>query len=81
MGVVTSQLNQLVALRLSGALPQNVNYAIKSDALLRLLEREFGADWRPAEPLGDAADLPTLVERAQSSVVLIIARGAGESRR
>ena len=38
VGVVSAKLNARAALRLSGALPKNVNYAVKSSYLLSFLE-------------------------------------------
>jgi len=37
IGIVTATLDQLVVLRRTGSLPQNVNYAIKSDYILPLI--------------------------------------------
>ena len=38
VGVVSAKLNAAAALKTSGALPENVNYAIKSSYLLSFLE-------------------------------------------
>jgi S1-C subfamily serine protease len=38
VGVVSAKLSAAAALKASGALPENVNYAIKSSYLLSLLE-------------------------------------------
>ena len=38
VGVVSAKLNAGAALRSSGALPENVNYAVKSSYLLSFLE-------------------------------------------
>ena len=38
VGIVTARLSEKAALESSGALPQSVNYAIKSSYLLSLLE-------------------------------------------
>ena len=74
VGVVTSTLNQLAALRLSGALPQNVNYAIKSEPLLALLRRELGADWAGLAVSDRVHSIEEVIARSESSVVLIVSR-------
>ena len=43
MGIVTATLDQIVMLVESGALPQNVNYAVKSDYVLPLIRDVAGA--------------------------------------
>ena len=68
VGIVTATLNQLVTLRESGALPQNVNYAVKVDYLLPLL-----ADQQTAQ-VGAAREFTEVVKQAEGSVVLVIAR-------
>jgi S1-C subfamily serine protease len=69
IGVVTATLNQLVALRQTGSLPQNVNYAVKSDYLLPLLPLGLSQ----SEP-ATAQDFPAVVRSAEESVFLVIAR-------
>jgi S1-C subfamily serine protease len=44
VGIVVARLDDLAALRESGAVPQNVNYAVKSKLALRLLRRVDGLD-------------------------------------
>jgi S1-C subfamily serine protease len=44
VGIVVARLNDLAALRESGAVPQNVNYAVKAKKALRLLRRVKGLD-------------------------------------
>ena len=41
VGVVTATLNQITALKLTGSLPQNVNYAVKTDYILPLIRSNF----------------------------------------
>ena len=64
-------LDQIVALRASGSLPQNVNFAVKADYLMPLL-RSVGAQTtvRVKRP----ADIPEVVSNSERSVVLVIAR-------
>jgi len=44
VGIVVARLNDLAALRESGAVPQNVNYAVKSKLALQLLQGVKGLD-------------------------------------
>jgi len=44
VGIVVARLNDMAALRESGAVPQNVNYAVKAKKALRLLRRVDGLD-------------------------------------
>jgi S1-C subfamily serine protease len=74
VGVVTSTLNQLVALRLSGALPQNVNYAVRGQLIEDLLREEFGDAWEPDAPSASDLELAELVGEGESRVALIVAR-------
>ena len=48
VGIVVARLNDLAALRESGAVPQNVNYAVKAKLALRLVRRAGGLDQMPA---------------------------------
>jgi S1-C subfamily serine protease len=75
VGVITSTLNQLVALRLSGALPQNVNYAVKSDRVIDLVRGELGDAWAPeTRSAAEDAEPEQLAERTEKSIVLVVAR-------
>jgi S1-C subfamily serine protease len=74
VGVVTAMLNPLMTLRLAGALPQNVNYALKSELVLDLLRDEFGETWEPEPGEPAAESLRGLVARTEQSVGLIISR-------
>jgi len=69
VGVVTATLNQLVTLRESGTLPQNVNYAVKSDYVIPLLpdSKEVVIDGRPDE-------FPDIVLKKESAIVLVVTR-------
>lgn len=74
VGVVTSTLNQLVALRLSGALPQNVNYAVRAGLVEALLREEFGDAWKSQSWNTSETEFAELVGRGESRVALIVAR-------
>lgn len=69
VGVVTMTLDQISALRATGSLPQNVNYAGKIDGAAPLL-KSVGV--RGRQPAGRS--LQALVQDYEKSVVLVIAR-------
>jgi S1-C subfamily serine protease len=72
IGIVTAILNQESTLKAAGVVPQNVNYAIKSDYLLPLLAQQ---EIRVHHVSSKApSNRPELVKQLRDSVVLIIAR-------
>jgi len=72
VGVVTRTLDSAVLLKQSGIVPQNANYAVKSDYVLPLMTRyEVEPDAVGINvSFGEAA----LVKRIRDSVVLVVAR-------
>jgi S1-C subfamily serine protease len=69
IGVVTSTLDSLTAMRAAGQLPQNVNFAIKADYLSLLLKRVPDSSTLSARAKAAAAlQLTDLVERVRASV-------------
>ena len=65
-------LNQESTLKAVGVVPQNVNYAIKSDYLLPLLAQQ---EIRVRHVSSNApSNRPELVKQLRDSVVLVIAR-------
>jgi S1-C subfamily serine protease len=62
VGIIVARLNDMAALRESGAMPQNVNYAIKARHALRLLQsiKDMGtlpvSSGRPAKPVQAVED-------------------------
>lgn len=66
MGVVVSKLNAVAFARLTGDIPQNVNFAIKASTLVNFLEAH-NVRYEPAEAA--AAELPVTqrAERAEAS--------------
>jgi len=73
VGIVVAQLNDLKVMELAGAVPQNVNYAVKGSTLLRFLKEN--KDLAPGVTFGDSPKRPTdeaikIVEKA-SGLVLI----------
>ncbi len=70
VGIVVARLNDLAALRESGAVPQNVNYAVKAKKALRLLRRVEGLDAlllpartaaKPAKPVQAVEDAIAMI--------------------
>jgi TPR repeat protein len=72
VGVVVSKLG-LKAAKLTGDLPQNVNYAVKSAYALALLEPYLGSDPPEANQSSAKPRFEDMVAKAQQSVVLILA--------
>lgn len=70
IGVVTATLPALITLRQTGTLPQNVNYAVKSDYVLPLMR---GID-TSSSTKAPARSRKEVIERSSSSVVLVIAK-------
>ena len=65
---------ELATLQASGALPQNVNYATKSDYLITFLRSSIGNEWRPADPAGQNRNVTDLVKIIQPSVALVVGK-------
>ncbi len=80
VGVVTSKLAAMEIFNFTGDLPQNVNYAIKVQYLLPLLE---GNKPSPGATLLAAAESPIeeLAERVKGSVFMVLAQGDESSPR
>ncbi len=70
MGVVVSKLNALAIARLTGDIPQNVNFAIKVSTLVAFLEAN-GVAYSPAEPASRELPVTQRAERAEQSSTLI----------
>jgi hypothetical protein len=58
---------------LKGVVPQNVNYALRSDFVMQLLHRGLGDDLETATRSGDVK-ATELISQTEGSVVLVIAR-------
>lgn len=74
VGICSATLDALVTLRASGSLPQNVNYAVKSDYIIPLLRSVAGANVKPTADSGEDKPLKELIKIAEPSVVLVIAK-------
>ena len=71
VGVVISKLNALKVLATTGDLPQNVNYAVKADYLLRFLATIPGMGTLPAPVEGEVPAGEILFERVNRATVLL----------
>ncbi len=75
VGMIVSRLDDMAALTATGAVPQTVNYAIKSSFILPLVESVPGlAEKLPKSSA--AKDRSTAIDTAKQAVVLIIGYGA-----
>ena len=62
VGVVTSMLHPLAALQIAGVVPQNVNYALKSEFAYALLTGKLAEGWE-ADPPRIESDLIEMVRQ------------------
>jgi S1-C subfamily serine protease len=73
IGVITGCLSEEVAFESSGALPQNVNYAVKSSYVLALLEGMEPPILKLKEPWpGKLRNSDDVVKEAQEAAVLVL---------
>jgi len=74
VGVVVAQLDKITALKITGNLPENVNYAVKGTILLGVLEGVAGLGEKlkpePKSPPTNAAEVAKAVEAA-CGIVLV----------
>jgi S1-C subfamily serine protease len=72
VGIVVARLNDFAALRESGAVPQNVNYAVKAKHALRLLQSVKGVDalLMPAKAAAQPAKPVRAVEDAIAMILI-----------
>jgi TPR repeat protein len=72
VGVVLAKLNAMKMAKITGDLPQNVNYAVKSSYVLPLLE-PYRVNLAPASGVSSSPKkIEDVVEKVQKSVVLIL---------
>ncbi len=71
VAVTTSTLSQVYTLKLSGMLPQNVNYAVKVDYIVPMLK---GISTIQERGSSKERNLPDLIKTLEKSVVWIIAK-------
>jgi hypothetical protein len=70
--VVSAKLNASAALAASGALPENVNYAVKSSYLLSFLESVPEVSAKLKAPIGTERKFDDVVQTAQAAAVLVM---------
>ena len=72
VGIVSAKLNASAALAVSGALPENVNYAVKSSFLLSFLESVPTVSAKLKEPVTADRKFEDVVKSAQDAAVLVL---------
>ena len=72
VGVVAAKLNARAALSETGALPENVNYAVKSSFLLGFLESVPEVSARLKEPNTKDTKSSEVVNQVKAAAVLIL---------
>jgi TPR repeat protein len=72
IGIVSAKLDASVALAASGALPENVNYAVKSSLLLSFLESVPEVSAKLKEPVTADRKFEEVVKSAQDAAVLVL---------
>jgi S1-C subfamily serine protease len=72
VGVVSAKLDAAVALAVTGALPENVNYAVKSSFLLSFLESVPSCSAKLKTPASFDRKFEDVVKSAQDAAVLVL---------
>jgi len=72
VGVVSAKLSARAALATSGALPENVNYAVKSSFLLGFLESVPEMSAKLKEPNTKEREFEDVVKSAEQAAVLVL---------
>ena len=72
VGVVSAKLSAAAALAASGALPENVNYAVKSSYLLSFLESVPEVSARLKDANGKEMKFEDVVKAAEQAAVLVL---------
>ena len=72
IGIVSAKLDAGAALAASGALPENVNYAVKSSLLLSFLESVPAVSARLKAPVTAERKFEEVVKSAQDAAVLVL---------
>ena len=73
VGVITAILNPLATAAVAGVIPQNVNYALKSDYAHQMLRRRLGSEWRAEKQATSPGGWEALASNVEGSVVLVVA--------
>jgi serine protease Do len=72
VGIVAAKLSARAALDATGALPENVNYAVKSSFLLSFLESVPAVSAKLKEPIMADRKFEDVVKSAQDAAVLVL---------
>ena len=72
IGIVSAKLDAWAALAASGALPENVNYAVKSSLLLSFLESVPAVSAKLKAPVTADRKFEDVVKSAQDAAVLVL---------
>jgi len=72
VGVVAAKLSAEAALAMSGALPENVNYAVKSSLLINFLESVPEVAAKLKEPRTKDRKFEDVVQSAEKAAVLVL---------
>jgi TPR repeat protein len=72
IGIVSAKLDASTALAMSGSLPENVNYAVKSSLLLSFLESVPDVDAKLKAPNTADEKFEEVVKSAQAAAVLVL---------
>jgi len=72
VGIVSAKLDAATALASSGALPENVNYAVKSFFLLNFLESVPDVSAKLKQPNRKEEKFEDVVKSAQAAAVLVL---------
>ena len=72
IGIVSAKLDASTALAMSGSLPENVNYAVKSSLLLSFLESVPDVDAKLKAPNTADEKFEDVVKSAQGAAVLVL---------
>ena len=72
IGIVSAKLNASAALAASGALPENVNYAVKSSLLMSFLESVPAVSAKLKAPVTSDRKFGDVVKSAQDAAVLVL---------
>lgn len=72
VGVVAAKLSMMAALATSGALPENVNYAVKSSFLLGFLESVPDVAAKLKDPGTKECRFEDVVKSAEKAAVLVL---------
>lgn len=72
VGVVCARMDDLTAIKTSGAFPQNINYAVKSSYLLALAESLPEVSKGLLQPNSSAVDSSTVVQSTEKATVMVL---------